>query len=104
MTPGFVAVATTRDVGPGRMWCVRLNGQRLLVANVDGVYYALGGTCSHEDVSLCTGALQGDTVKCPLHGSRFSIRSGAVIEGPAEEALPIYPVQVDDGRVWVKSR
>ncbi|MHB1950839.1 MAG: Rieske (2Fe-2S) protein [Acidiferrobacteraceae bacterium] len=98
-----MAVAATRDIPPGRMWCVHLNGQRLLLANVDGTYYAVGGTCSHEDVSLCTGALQGETVKCPLHGSRFNVRSGDVLDGPAEEPLPVYPVRVEGEQLWVKA-
>ncbi|MHB8414544.1 MAG: Rieske (2Fe-2S) protein [Acidiferrobacteraceae bacterium] len=101
MTPDFVAVAHTRDIGHGRMWCVRLNTHRILIANVEDSYYAVGSICTHEDVSLCTGALQGETVKCPLHGSRFSVRTGAVLDGPAEDALPVYPVHVDGDDILV---
>lgn len=101
MTPDFFVVAHARDIGHGRMWCVRLNTHHILIANIKGTYYAVGGLCTHEDVSLCTGALQGETVKCPLHGSRFSVRTGSVLDGPAEDALMVYPVRVEGDDILI---
>lgn len=101
MTDDFVRVARAGDVGIGAMRCVRAGGRPILVANVGGLYYAVGGTCSHEEVSLCTGALAGGQVKCPLHGSRFDVRTGVPLEGPAEAPLTIYPVRVDGDDILV---
>jgi len=97
----FVKIARADEIGIGHMWCTRVDGQRILVANVSGLYYAVSGTCSHEEVSLCTGALKGEIVKCPLHGSRFSVRTGAALEGPAEERLTVYPVRIDGNDILV---
>ncbi len=90
------------DLPPGAMTCVDVGGQRILVANVDGVFYATDDTCTHEDASLSSGSLKGELVKCPLHGSRFSLCTGEPIEDPAEDPLRCYAVTVDDGVVFVE--
>ena len=84
------------------MTCVDVGGQRILVANVDGVFFATDDMCTHEDASLATGSLKGELVKCPLHGSRFSLRTGEPLEDPAEEPLRCYAVRVEDGAVLVE--
>lgn len=83
------------------MTCIEVHGRRILVANVDGVFYATDDTCTHEDASLSGGSLHGELVKCPLHGSRFSLRTGEPMEDPAEEALRCYSVCVEDGAVML---
>ncbi|HSS66409.1 MAG TPA: non-heme iron oxygenase ferredoxin subunit [Gammaproteobacteria bacterium] len=102
MASDFIAAVEAGDLAPGRMACVDLNGRRVLIANVDGVFYAVDDTCTHEDASLSNGSLKGELVKCPLHGSRFSLRTGEPEEDPAEEPLRCYPVKVEDGTVHVK--
>ena len=84
------------------MTCVTVGDQRILVANVDGVYYATDDTCTHEEASLSSGSLDGELVKCPLHNSRFSLRTGEPMEDPAEEPLRCYRVKVEDGVVLVE--
>jgi 3-phenylpropionate/trans-cinnamate dioxygenase ferredoxin subunit len=101
MTDAYISVARTDDLPPGKMICVDVAGKRVLVANVDGVYYATDDTCTHEDASLSSGSLNGELVKCPLHGSRFSLRTGEPMEDPAEEPLRCFQVQVRDGDVLV---
>jgi 3-phenylpropionate/trans-cinnamate dioxygenase ferredoxin subunit len=81
---------------------VELDRHLLLIANVDGNYYALDDTCTHEDASLSTGSLQGDLIKCPLHGSRFNVRTGAVLEEPAEENLKTYTVVIDGRDILIQ--
>jgi 3-phenylpropionate/trans-cinnamate dioxygenase ferredoxin subunit len=100
---GFIAVTTTEACPPGQMLCVRLAGRRILIANVDGTFYAVDELCSHEDASLAKGCLQaGAKVKCPLHGSRFDLASGQPLEDPATEPLQTYPVRVEQAQVWVQ--
>jgi len=57
--------------------------------------------CTHEDARLCDGNLTGHLVKCPLHGSRFDLATGAVLDDPAEENLKIYPVTVENNTVYI---
>ena len=101
MTSSFIQAVKADELPPGRMACLDVDGQRILVANVDGVFYATDDTCTHEDASLSCGSLDGELVKCPLHGSRFSLRTGEPMEDPAEEPLRCYRVKVQDGVVLV---
>ena len=87
-------IATIGDVAAGKMKRIDLAGRRLLLANIGGSYYVTDDTCTHEDASLCTGSLKGELVKCPLHGSRFNLRTGEALEEPATENLKTYPVRV----------
>ncbi len=102
MTTDFIAAVKADELAPGTMICVEVDGRRVLLANVDGVFYATDDTCTHEDASLSGGSLKGELVKCPLHGSRFSLRTGEPMEDPAEEPLRCYPVRVENGTVQVK--
>jgi nitrite reductase/ring-hydroxylating ferredoxin subunit len=94
MADQFVRAANVDEVPPGKMKCVRLAGRAILLANVDGNFYATDDTCTHEDASLSSGSLKGELVKCPLHNSRFNVRTGEVIEEPARADLKTYPVKI----------
>jgi len=99
--PSFHAVADTDKIGPGQMMRVDVGARRLLIANVDGEYFAVDDTCSHEDSSLYLGCLKGHHIKCSLHGSRFDLRTGEPMEEPADEPIGTYPARVRDGKVEI---
>jgi 3-phenylpropionate/trans-cinnamate dioxygenase ferredoxin subunit len=95
MAQDCVKVGRRGELAPGKMKRVDVKGRRLLLANVDGDYYAADDTCTHEDASLSKGFLKGTIVKCPLHGSRFDLCTGEVLDDPAEQNLRIYSVWMD---------
>ena len=64
--------------------------------------YAIGATCTHAGGPLAEGTLEGGVVQCPWHGSRFRLRDGHVMSGPATIAAPRYIVRVRDGQVEIK--
>ena len=64
--------------------------------------FAIHDRCSHRGCSLSEGTVEGDEVVCGCHGSRFSLRNGAVRHGPATAAQPAFQVRVQDGRVEVR--
>jgi len=97
----FVKVGTLGDLAPGRMKRVDVGGRRILLANVDGRYYATADTCTHEDAPLSAGSLRGELVRCPLHGSRFNVCTGQAIEEPALENLRTYPVRIEGDAILV---
>jgi 3-phenylpropionate/trans-cinnamate dioxygenase ferredoxin component len=78
---------------------------RISIARVDDRLYAFDGlcTCADEACPLSGGLLTGTTIMCQCHGSRFSIADGAVINGPATEALNVYDVREVDGSVQVRA-
>lgn len=97
----FVRVAAASDVPPGGATVVELDGRRIAVFNVDGAYYAIDDTCTHEEASLSAGGCNGEIVTCPKHGSRFNVRTGRVLSLPAVVPVNTYPVKVDDGQILV---
>ena len=97
----WVDIGAIEDLPLGTMKRYDLGQHRILVANVEGAPLAVADTCTHEDASLSTGALQGDKVKCPLHGSRFCLRDGRALDEPAEVDLERYLARFTDGRLEI---
>jgi 3-phenylpropionate/trans-cinnamate dioxygenase ferredoxin component len=62
----------------------------------DGDLFAIDDTCTHQDASLADGWLEGDEVECPLHASRFSLRTGKVDAPPARRPVRTHAVSVDE--------
>ncbi len=74
----------------------------LLLINAGGWFYCLAARCTHAGAPLEEGRLDGHTLICPWHGSNFRINDGAVLKGPAERPLKVYPVTVKDGSIFVE--
>ena len=89
MTIEFVKAARVGELAPGQKKLVWLGGQRVLLVNLDGDYHALQEVCSHGLAFLSRGQLYGDEVVCPLHGSGFNVRTGAVVSPPAGQDLDV---------------
>ena len=104
MPQHWIDAGRASELAPGRMKRIDANGRRVLLANVGGQFYAADDTCTHEDASLSTGSLQGACVKCPLHGSRFSVCTGEALEDPAEQNLRTYPVRLEGERILIALR
>ena len=102
MSAAFTRVGAVSELLPGKMKCVKAGGRRLLIANVGGTVYAMDDTCSHEDASLSTGSLHGEFVKCPLHGSRFDVRTGCAMDEPADIDLKSYQVRIVGNDIFVE--
>jgi 3-phenylpropionate/trans-cinnamate dioxygenase ferredoxin component len=81
---------------------VQLDGVTVaVVRDEDGDIHAVDDTCTHANVSLAEGEVDGCTVECWLHGSRFDLRTGKPTSLPAIKPLAVYPVQIQDGTVLV---
>jgi nitrite reductase/ring-hydroxylating ferredoxin subunit len=81
--------------------CVEKDGKRMLIANLNGEYHAIGNVCTHAGCKLSEGTLNGEKVTCPCHGSTFDIRTGAVLKGPAQKPEPSYNVRVEGDQIMV---
>jgi len=101
MSDNYTAVAIMSTLAVGTMMRIDHKGTRYLLANADGTVYACDEMCTHEDASLYLGALQGDCLKCPLHGSRFDLKTGKPLDEPADEDLKLYPVKVENNTIYV---
>lgn len=97
----FVRAARASDVPPGSVVRVEVGGHWVALANVDGHFYAIDDTCTHEEASLAAGGIVGDILACPKHGSRFNVRTGRVLSLPAVRSVAVYPVRVEGDEVLI---
>ena len=98
-----VQVAREDELEPGSMMMVEVDGKPVLLANVDGEFYAVSDLCTHEEYNLSEGYLEGDEVECIGHSAFFNVKTGDVTDGPAMDPLETYSVQIEDGAVFIES-
>ena len=98
----YEPVLAEADATANTLYRVTAAGVPVLLLKLDGKFYAISATCSHAGGPLDEGELQGDVVQCPWHGSRFRVRDGRPVTGPATVAQPRYDVRVRDGQIEVK--
>jgi nitrite reductase/ring-hydroxylating ferredoxin subunit len=102
MEENFTAVAQAGDLAPGEMKFVAVDRERIVLANVEGSFYALRDVCGHRNAPLSRGRLEGCIVECPLHFAQFDIRTGKYVDGPYSADVPAYEVRVEGGTVYLK--
>ena len=89
-----VTLGSTSAVPQSGLTKFDAGGYEIAVANVDGSFYAFSDVCPHLRCSLAEGELDGTTVKCICHGSRFDVTTGEVLRGPAKRSVQVYAVRV----------
>jgi 3-phenylpropionate/trans-cinnamate dioxygenase ferredoxin component len=96
----MIPVCAVGDLPDGE--AVRVEAEvPIAVFNVEGAFYAIDDTCTHQDASLADGWLEGRTVECPLHASCFDLRTGEPTGPPAKKPVRTHKVVVRDGQVYV---
>ena len=81
---------------------VVVNGTPIaLVLDSAGDIHAIGDTCTHGDISLSEGFVEGETLECWAHGSQFSLLTGKPLTLPAYEPVPVYSVELADGTIFI---
>jgi nitrite reductase/ring-hydroxylating ferredoxin subunit/uncharacterized membrane protein len=114
-TRGVGVNETAFDEGPGDWTAVDAGGleddkPKSVVAGDTPVFlfrhrghmHAIHDRCSHRGCLLSDGEVDGHTVTCPCHGSRFSLLDGSIQRGPATAPQPVFEVRELDGRIEVK--
>lgn len=104
----YTKVGQTTDILANTMTMVLVGGKEVLVANVDGAYYAISNKCSHLGGPLAQGKLEGGIVTCPRHGARYDVRTGEAV-GEAKMGFlkmkvkdePSYSVKVEGTDILV---
>jgi 3-phenylpropionate/trans-cinnamate dioxygenase ferredoxin subunit len=113
----------TVDILEGTIKGITINGKDIIIARVDGKYYAASGRCPHMKAYLSKSKLKGTIVTCPMHGSQFDLKTGKVVRwldgsgfktlmgklmsilGIAarnEKPLTVYEVKIEDNLVMLK--
>ena len=103
MPKEFVPVLSDAELREGEMKRADAGGVPVLLVRCDGEVCALAHTCSHLGGPLSEGKLEGNVVQCPWHGSRFNVRDGSVVDGPATFPQPRFETRVREGQIEVRS-
>ena len=99
----FVAVLPENELIENKMRCVKAGEIPVLLVRENGKIFAIANTCSHLGGPLSEGEMLDDCrVKCPWHGSVFSMKDGSVVNGPATEPQPKFDVRINNGQIEVK--
>jgi nitrite reductase/ring-hydroxylating ferredoxin subunit/uncharacterized membrane protein len=100
---GFTPVAVEGDLTEGNTLRVDVGGTIMTLVRLQGEVYAIQEFCTHRHGPLSEGCFADGQVQCPWHNSRFDVRSGKVMQGPAKVDLNVFATRVSDNRIWVQS-
>ena len=101
----WVDVAATSAVTEGSRLSLEIEGEYIMLARYRGLLYAYEDRCTHDDAPLEDAELEEDAdtpcgvVICPRHGARVCLQTGEPLGPPAYEAIKIFAVREQDGRI-----
>jgi len=99
----WTPVLDSNELPDGEPKRVDVGGTRILLVRRGSEIHAIGEVCSHLGGPLAEGELQGDVIQCPWHGSRFCVRDGSVVDGPATHPQPRFEARLNGGKIEVRS-
>ena len=98
----FVPALKVADLAEGTMSAVDLKGAHILISKIGGEICAVSGICTHEETDLALGFVLEDRVVCPLHLSQFDLKTGQVMNPPAEIPLRCFNVKIEGETIFVE--
>jgi 3-phenylpropionate/trans-cinnamate dioxygenase ferredoxin component len=93
--------AALSDIPEGGTLAVEIDGVEVALVRTSEEVFAIHDECSHAQIALSEGEVEGCEIECWLHGSMFDLRTGKPTNLPATEPVPIYPCRVDGDEVYV---
>lgn len=101
MEATFLKVCTVSDVQENQTIALETEGKNILVAKINGEFYAMENKCTHENQPLTGGTIYQGQIQCPHHGARFDLRTGKATQLPAIMELKTLEVKVENENVMV---
>lgn len=103
--PGeFRGAVAAADLEEGKPIRAKIDDTPIVFVKSGNDIFALVETCSHLGGPLAEGKVEGGTIQCPWHGSRFNLKDGCVVNGPAVHPQRCLEVRLSDGQVEVRRR
>jgi len=100
----YVAVLDADELAENKPAKVTADGVAVVLVKQGDAIYALRDTCTHLGGPLSEGKLEDDSIICPWHGSRFCLKDGRVLDGPAVFPERVFDVRVREGKIEVRAR
>jgi nitrite reductase/ring-hydroxylating ferredoxin subunit/uncharacterized membrane protein len=102
-TNEFKYVMADADLMPGQLKRIELDGVAVALFRHGRRVVAMSDSCAHRGCPLSErGIIEGDSIRCSCHNSRYRIDDGLVIEGPSAHPQPVYDVRVRGGQIEVR--
>lgn len=100
----LVSVARAGEIHPGAAKQVWVGDEPIAIFNVGGEYFAISDNCTHEDAPFSEGFIGEDEcdVECPLHGSRFDLRTGKALTLPAIFPARVFEVTLEGDEIKIE--
>jgi 3-phenylpropionate/trans-cinnamate dioxygenase ferredoxin subunit len=100
----FELVGPADDIAKGAVLQVEVGDIEMAIVHADDDnFYAVRDECSHAAVALSEGEVDGCSLECWLHGSRFDLRTGEPTGLPATEPVATFPVELRGGDIYVST-
>jgi 3-phenylpropionate/trans-cinnamate dioxygenase ferredoxin subunit len=100
----FVTVGTSNQIGESEAIAFQVGDQVVGVARVGDELLAFSDVCTHQQCSLTSlGEIEGTVIECGCHGSRFDMRTGEVLSGPATMPIAVFQARVDGDDLQVSA-
>ncbi|MFB3889553.1 MAG: Rieske (2Fe-2S) protein [Candidatus Bathyarchaeia archaeon] len=103
-------IGKTSEIPPGKTKLFKLEAKQVLVANVNGTFYAIGNECTHMGGKLSAGKLEGNIVTCPWHTAKFDVTTGKAVSNPTMlmghakiDDAPVYAVKVEGDAIMLQT-
>jgi toluene monooxygenase system ferredoxin subunit len=93
-------IASLDDLWSGEMTGVSVEGQHILLVNIDDIIRAYADVCPHMRTRLSEGSLRGCVLTCATHHWQFDARTGSGIN-PEAACLEEFPVRIENGDIWI---
>ncbi|MEY4436806.1 MAG: hypothetical protein RL100_270 [Actinomycetota bacterium] len=96
-------ICAVEDIKPGKAIRVKIGELAIAIVRTKaGDIRAINDTCSHGEISLSEGFVDGETIECWAHGAKFSLETGAALTLPAFEPVAVYEVIIDNGDIFLE--
>lgn len=99
-TPAQEATVAVADVPVGSGTVI--DESYVVTQPQEGEFFAFTSVCTHQGCQV--REVTSEAIICPCHASQFSVSTGEVISGPAEEPLPEYAVTEDAGTLTITGK
>ena len=98
----WIDAFSANELQAGEWRLLELDDVDIAVFNIDGEYFAIEDTCTHDGGCLTGGKIEENIIECPRHGARFDIKTGKVLSPPAYEDLQTFAIRLNENMLQIE--
>jgi len=103
MSENWIAAANEDDVPEQGTFQATCGQDAVCLYKINGSIYATQDECSHGSASLSEGFIVEDClIECPLHQGSFDIKTGKAVSVPCKDDIRVYPVKIENGKIFIQ--